>query len=236
MVVILIPLAFFLDIRTTDLLHQDILGACAWLILILSTRFSPPAERRQVWIMVGVATSVEVWSSIVWGIYRYRFGNVPLWVPPGHGLIYLFALRSIRTPFGRSHGVLLTRAAIVCATAWAVFGLTLEPLLLHRLDLLGALWWPAFIWFMRKPSAPMFAAAFFITSYLELWGTSMGNWAWQVYAPVSHIPDGNPPSVISAGYCLMDFMSLSIAAALPATGFLARWFFRARPRVAEPAG
>jgi hypothetical protein len=236
MVVVLIPLAFFLDIHTTDVLHQDVLGAGAWVILIASTRFSPPAERRQVWIMVGVASCVEVWSSIIWGIYRYRFGNVPLWVPPGHGLVYLFALRSIRTPFGEKHGIFMTRAAVGCATAWAIFGISIEPLAFHRLDVLGAAWWPLFIWFMRKPSAPIYAAAFFVTSFLELWGTNFGNWAWQVYAPVSHIPTGNPPSVISAGYCLMDFTSIAIAASLPPAGFLAHRVLRSRWRPLERAG
>jgi hypothetical protein len=236
MVVLLIPLAFFLDSHTTDVLHQDILGAGAWLILIVSTRFSPPTERRQVWIMVGVASCIEVWSSIVWGIYRYRFGNVPLWVPPGHGLVYLFALRSIRTPFGQRHGKMMTRAAVACATAWAIFGVSIEPIFFHRLDILGAAWWPLFIWFMCKPSAPIYAAAFFVTSFLELWGTNLGNWAWQAYAPVSHIPTGNPPSVIAAGYCLMDYTSITIAAAFPATGFVARWIGRSRLRVARSPG
>jgi hypothetical protein len=161
-----------------------------------------------------------VWSSVIWGVYRYRFGNLPLFVPPGHGLVYLFALRSARTPFVTRHGRLVTRAAIVLATGWAVFGLTLEPYVFGRLDVLGAMWWPIFVWFMRKPSAPVYACAFIVTSILELWGTSLGVWAWQASAPISHIPDGNPPSVISAGYCLMDFWSISIAAALPPAGFL----------------
>jgi hypothetical protein len=230
---VLIPVAFILDSKTKTVVQQDVLGACAWLILIAATRFSPRTERRQVWIMVGIATCVEVWSSIIWGVYRYRFGNLPMFVPPGHGLVYLFALRSMRTPLLIRHPRFVSRAAIAAATAWAIFGLTAEPLFFHRLDLLGAMWWPVFIWFMRKPSAPIYAAAFFVTSYLELWGTNIGTWAWQVSAPISHIPDGNPPSVISAGYCLMDFWSLSIAAALPPAGFVVQRLLRRRPNLAE---
>jgi hypothetical protein len=233
MVVLLIPLAFILDIHTQSVVQQDVLGACAWLIFFVSTRFSSPMERRQVWLMVGVATCIEVWSSVIWGVYRYRFGNVPLWVPPGHGLVYLFALRSVRTPFGKCHGKLITRVAIVAATTWAIAGVTLEPLIVHRLDVLGILWLPLFVWFMHKPSAAIYAAAFFVTSYLELWGTNVGNWAWQAYAPVSHIPSGNPPSVISAGYCLMDFTSIWIASALPAAGLVTWALFWRRPRRAE---
>ena len=230
---LLIPLAFYLDIKTVSISQQNLLGIGAWIILFAWTRLSPPLERRQVWIMVLIATCVEVWSSIVWGIYRYRFDNVPLFVPPGHGLVYLFALRAARTPFVERHRERFSQAAFICATVWAVGGMTLEPWLLHRWDVLGLLWWPLFAWFMRKPSAPIYAAAFFITSYLELWGTHFGTWAWQVLAPVSHIPSGNPPSVISAGYCLMDFMSIWVATSLPASGLLGRWFARPAPQPAD---
>lgn len=222
----LIPLAFFLDIHTENVLQQDFLGAGAWVILIVATRFSPRQERRQVWCMVAVATCVEVWSSVIWGVYRYRFGNVPMFVPPGHGMVYLFALRAARTPLMERYGTLASRLAFATATGWAFAGVTLEPLLLGRLDLLGALWWPLFAWFMRKPSAPVYAAAFFVTSYLELWGTHFGNWAWQAFAPISHLPSGNPPSVISAGYCLMDFLAIWIASSLPARPRLPEWLPR----------
>jgi hypothetical protein len=221
MLLALIPTAFYLDARTKTIMQQNLLGVGALIILFVSTRFSSRAERRQVWIMVGVATCVEVWSSIIWGVYRYRFGNVPLFVPWGHGLVYLFALRAARTPLLTKHATATKRIAFVGATLWAVYGVTVEPLFLGRLDVLGALWWPIFVWFMRKPSAPIFAAAFFITGILEIVGTGFGTWAWQVYAPISHIPSGNPPSVISAGYCVMDYISLQIAAALPAVPLIA---------------
>jgi hypothetical protein len=229
MLLAVIPVAFWLDARTTSIGQQNVLGACAWLLLLLSMRFSPPAERRQVWVMVGVASAVEVWSSIVWGIYRYRFGNVPMFVPPGHGLVYLWALRAARTPILVRYPLQAKWFGLVGATVWAVFGLTLEPLLFGRLDVTGAMFWPLFIWFMRKPSAPIYASAFFVTSVLELVGTSFGTWRWQVFAPVSHIPTGNPPSVISAGYCVMDYTSLRVAAMLPASGLLIYLWRRIRP-------
>jgi len=221
MLLALIPTAFYLDAQTRTIMQQNLLGVGAFIILFVSTRFSSRAERRQVWIMVGVATCVEVWSSIIWGVYRYRFGNLPLFVPWGHGLVYLFALRAARTPLLTKHAIAARWIAFVGATLWAIYGLTVEPLFFGRLDVLGALWWPIFAWFMRKPSAPIFAAAFFITGILEIVGTSFGTWAWQVYAPISHIPSGNPPSVISAGYCVMDYISLQIAAALPAVPLIA---------------
>src|SRR5579884_671551 len=118
----LIPLAFYLDIHTANVWQQDLLGLGAWIILFVATRFSTPGERRQVWIMVSIATCVELWSSVVWGIYRYRFGNVPLFVPPGHGMVYLFALRAARTPFMERHGQAVAKVAFAVATAWAAAG------------------------------------------------------------------------------------------------------------------
>src|SRR5947209_6719147 len=135
--VALIPLAFWLDQQTHSVAQQDVLGACAWLLLFAATRFSTPTERRQVWIMVSIATAVEIWSSIIWGIYRYRMGNLPMFVPPGHGLVYLFALRAARTPLVQRYPRIAVRGAVVVASAWALFGITLEPLLFHRLDVLG---------------------------------------------------------------------------------------------------
>jgi hypothetical protein len=232
MMLVVIPAALFLDAHTANIAQQDVLGVLAFLILFVSTRFSSKGERRQVWVMVGVATCIEIWSSLVWGVYKYRFDNLPLFVPWGHGLVYLFALRAARTPIIRCHGRTACRIAVTCAGFWALAGLTLEPLFFHRTDFLGALFLPVFLWFMRRPSAPIFAAAFFVTSLLELVGTGFGNWAWQVYTPVTHIATGNPPSVISAGYCVMDFTSIQIAALLPAASLLA-WIPRLRFRPAD---
>jgi hypothetical protein len=224
----LIPFALGIDVHLTSIAQQNVIGVCAFIILFVSTRFSPPDERRQVWIMVGVATCVEIFGSIIWGVYRYRFGNLPLFVPWGHGLVYLFALRGARTPLVVNHRKAAVRLAFGIATGWAIFGLTVEPLVMGRLDVMGALWWPIFAWFMRKNSAPIFAAAFFVTAILELVGTHLGNWTWQVYAPVIHFPCGNPPSVISAGYCLMDFTSLMIAARFAPGPALPRLLARTR--------
>ena len=36
-----------------------------------------------------VATCAEVVGSIIWGVYTYRLENLPSFVPPCHGLVYL---------------------------------------------------------------------------------------------------------------------------------------------------
>ena len=217
------PILLFADAQAQTLNQQRALGALTFAFLFLATRFSPPSERCQVWLMVGIATSVELFCSVVWGLYSYRWGNVPLFVPPGHGLLYLFALRAARTPLLVNHSRVVGRVALACATLWAIGGLTMEPLFVGRVDALGALLWPIFIRAMRSPRAMVYAACFFVTVELELLGTGFGNWAWAAAAPVTHLPAGNPPSVIAGGYCLLDAAASKAATFLPATGVFSRW-------------
>lgn len=224
-----IPLILFVDGRITTIYEQYALGVLTFAVLWFSTRLSPPEERRQVWLLVLVATGFEIVGSLLWGLYRYRFGNVPLYVPPGHGLVYLFGLTSARTPLFLRHGRLICRYALGLATAWAIAGLTVLPLLTGRVDVEGAICLPIFAWFvLRSPRAGMFAAIFFATSMLEIFGTSFGNWRWAPVAPHTPISAGNPPSVIAGGYCVIDGSVLLVVMALAR---LAGFFRRSSPRV-----
>ena len=45
--------------------------------------------RAQALVVVVVATCAEFIGSIVWGVYTYRLENLPSFVPPAHGLVYL---------------------------------------------------------------------------------------------------------------------------------------------------
>jgi hypothetical protein len=126
-------------------------------------------------------------------------------VPAGHGLVYLFALTAATTPLMIARRRLLVGAAVVLATTWALLGVTLLPLLTGRVDMTGALLWPLFAYFtLRSRQAPVYAAAFLMTSVLELFGTGFQNWTWQAIAPLTHLQQGNPPSVIAGAYCLLD--------------------------------
>jgi hypothetical protein len=189
------PILLYADTRAQILAQQHALGVLTFAFLFLATRFSPQDERRQVWLMVGVATSIELFCSVVWGLYRLMV----------------------------NHGRLVKRVALGCATVWTISGFTAVPFFVERLDVLGALLWPAFVWFLRRPSAMVYAASFFVTAELELLGTGLGNWAWAVAAPVIHLPAANPPSVIAGGYCVLDAAASKAASFLPAAGAFSRW-------------
>ena len=210
-----IPFVLFVDGRITTIYEQYALGLLTFAVLFLAASLSPSAERRQVWLCVLVATGFEIFGSLIWGLYRYRFHNVPLYVPPGHGLVYLFGLTWARLPVMARHGRLLNRLALAAATCWALAGLTVLPALTGRLDVAGALCLPWFAWFvLRSPRAGLFTGIFVCTSLLEILGTSFGNWRWEAVAPYTLVPTGNPPSVIAGGYCVIDGTVLLVAAGL----------------------
>ena len=66
------PVLLYTDARVQALGQQYILGALTFAFLFVAARFSPPAVRRQVWLMVGIASCVELFCSVVWGLYRCR--------------------------------------------------------------------------------------------------------------------------------------------------------------------
>jgi hypothetical protein len=199
------PLGLLADSRITAQWQQYVLGGLTFSVLYLAALKTPKHLRVQVWTCVVVATCFEVFGSLVWGVYRYRLHNLPLYVPPGHGIVYLFGLLAAQTPLVRRFGRRVAYAVLGAAGTWAVLGLTALPVLTGRMDVQGALCLPVFAYFLlRSPRWPLFAAVFVIVAELEIAGTSFGDWYWMPAAPWTHIPSGNPPSVIAGGYCVID--------------------------------
>lgn len=200
-----IPVGLLADSRITAVWQQYLLGALTFVALYLAALKAPKEQRMQAWVCVAVATCFEIFSSLIWGIYAYRLHNVPLFVPPGHGLVYLFGLLAAQTPVVMRFGRRLAYGVLAVAGAWALLGLTVLPVVTGRIDVQGAMCFPVFAYFLiRSPRWPLFAAIFIIVSELEIFGTSLGNWYWLPAAPWTGIPSGNPPSVIAAGYCIID--------------------------------
>ena len=199
------PVLLLADSRITALWQQWALGVMTFLVLYLSALKAPKEQRLQIWMCVGVATGFEIFGSLIWGLYRYRLHNVPLFVPPGHGLVYLFGLLAMTTPVVKEHGKRVAHVILALASAWAIAGVTILPVVTGRVDLQGLMCLPVFAWFvLRSPRWSLFAAIFIATGELEIFGTFFGNWAWLPVAPWTHIPSGNPPSVIAGGYCVID--------------------------------
>jgi hypothetical protein len=158
--------------------------------------------------VVVAATCGEVTGTIVWGVYAYRLHNLPLFIPPAHGLVFLTGVALSRTAPARRHPTLLVGGAASIAVTWALAGLTVLP----RKDVAGAagvLLLVAFLW--RSRSRAVYASVFLVVAALELYGTSIGTWKWAKELPGLGIPDGNPPSGVASGYVWFDVMALLLA-------------------------
>ncbi|KQZ66339.1 hypothetical protein [Nocardioides sp. Root151] len=200
------------------------LGLGTWLVLVLALRWFTPLVRTQALVVVAFATVIEFVFSPTLEVYLYRFENVPAYVPPGHGLVYLSAWALGHTPFVRRHLTHASYAVVLVGGVWAGAGLA-------EGDALGFFWFLCLAGFLLwGPSREVYVGAFVVVSHLELLGTGLGNWAWQAHDPILGIGIGNPPSGAAGGYGWFDLVALLVAPWL-----LAR-FTRWRGTVVSPAG
>jgi hypothetical protein len=219
--VLLVFVGLGLADRHADLTGQLGLGAATWVVLLAALWRLPVERRVQTLLVVGVATCMEIVGSILWGVYTYRLHNLPLFVPPGHGLVYLAGISLSQTALVRARPRAFVRAVTVCAAAWGLLGLTALP----RFDLGGAIGVTVFLFFLWKGRAPaIYGGVFFVVLFLELWGTAVGLWQWHAVTPGLGLPMGNPPSGAMSGYVLFDIVAIAV------TGWLLR-----RRRAPEPA-
>src|SRR5688572_7643287 len=72
--------------------EQRFLGLLSWLLLLTLLHGQKSGVQAQVLAAVAFATLIEYTASPLLRLYVYRLENVPSFVPPGHGLIYLAAL------------------------------------------------------------------------------------------------------------------------------------------------
>jgi len=195
----------YADGRLLRLGPQLGLGAVTFAVLWVCARRVDRERRLQLWVCVPVATCFEVIGSLIWGGYRYRLHNIPLYVPPGHALVYLFGITALTLPLVERHARGFRYTVLALCTGWAVAGLTFLPLATGRLDVSGALIWPLFAWcILFSGRGELFAAIWIATTTLEIAGTWAGDWAWMAVTPWTHVPSGNPPSAIAAGYAVID--------------------------------
>ena len=192
-----------------DARAQLLLGLAAWVGLALALRGLPPLLRAQALVVVVVATCAEVVGSIIWGVYTYRLENLPSFVPPCHGLVYLAGASLAVWAAPRKD--LLVRVALVAVLAWGIAGVTVLP----RSDVAGAIGAALLAVYLIRGRAPeIYAGVFLVVAWLELYGTAIGTWEWAVTIPGTDVSQGNPPSGVASGYVWFDIVALALAPAL----------------------
>jgi hypothetical protein len=188
--------------------QQRGLGLLTWLVLGLALSRVSPVVRAQTLVVVAFATAVEYVFSPTLGVYSYRFHNVPAFVPPGHGLVYLSAFALGHAALVERHRRTAMAAVLAVGGGWAAYGV----LLADRTDVLGAFWYVCLVLFVvLGPSQAVYVGAFVAVSWLELVGTHVGTWAWAPRDPTGWVSIGNPPSGAAGGYGWFDLAGLLVA-------------------------
>jgi hypothetical protein len=187
---------------------QVVLGVITAAVLAGLLALQPVAVRWQTLGVCAVATVGEVIGSLIWGLYEYRLDNLPAFVPPGHGLVYLAGV-SLATLLGTR--TLLTLGA-AAAAAWGIAGLTVLP----ATDVAGAPGCVFLLLVLAYTRRPVYAGVFLFVAALEFYGTALGTWTWASTVPGLGLSQGNPPSGVASGYVLFDICAIWLVARLRA--------------------
>jgi len=187
-----VGLAF--DVRS-DIVGQTITSVAVWaLLLVLLNRMAREVRRALIACLV-IATIGEIFLSLVWGLYAYRLGNVPLFVPPGHVLLLMLGLwLADRLPESAA------RAILGCAGVYSV------AVAVAGVDTLGIALFAIFAiaWYVMPSQRRLYASTFVLALALELYGTWLGNWSWAALVPRLELVTTNPPGAAGAFYCALD--------------------------------
>lgn len=185
---------------------QNALGVCGWVFLLGLLLGETVEIRVQVGIAVIFATIGEHFASPYMEGYIYRFHNVPAYVPPGHGMVYLTAVALARSGLFQTYAREIAKFVVLICGMWSLWGISGIP---DHGDAVGAMLFCVFLAYLFKGRSPMvYLAAFFITTWLELIGTAAGTWKWVPIDPVLGWSQGNPPSGVAAWYCLVDAVAM----------------------------
>jgi len=179
---------------------QVVVSAAAWIVCATLLARVDTRNRQALLACLVIATAGEVFLSLVWGLYQYRLDNIPLFVPPGHVLLFFLGMQiAARIPDRGEWWVAALALPVVALFAWS------------GRDTLGPLLYALFLGCMLiSPSRKLYATMFVLSLAMELYGTWIGNWVWAPRVPWLGLTADNPPLAAGAFYCVLDLLVVSI--------------------------
>lgn len=201
----------------SDIVGQTMISIGVWAILLFLLSRMANEVRSTLMTCLVVATVGEVFLSLVWGLYAYRLGNIPQFVPPGHVLLLLLGLwLADRLPEAGARAIL--GCAGIYAVAVGVAGIDTLGIALFAMFAVASYAMPS----QRR----LYASTFVLSLALELYGTWLGNWVWALEVPHFNLVTTNPPGAAGAFYCALD--ALVAVATLQLIPRLRAWTTRAK--------
>lgn len=152
--------------------------------------------RRMMVLCLVFASIGEVLLSLVWRVYDYRLDNLPLYVPPGHVLLFLLGIAL--SPHVSPRAVRIVTGASVLIAAWLAFTGK------DTLSVVLVTVFVASVVFGRDRK--LYATMFVLALAMELYGTWLGTWAWNAQVGATGLVTLNPPFAAGAFYCALDVL------------------------------
>ncbi len=144
----------------------------------------------------------EYLFSVLMGMYIYRLGNVPLYIPFGHAFVYIAVLCFSKAASIKKHRIVLEKVFAISIFMYATL------FLIFKNDVFGFVMTIATLLILRnKPRERLFYLTMYISvAVLEIIGTTYECWWWPSTAwnVIPFLPSYNPPSGISLFYFLLD--------------------------------
>jgi len=186
---------------------QWLLALPVWLVVLSVLGELPRAQRVMLLCFLPMITLAEVVLSHGLGWYVYRLENVPPWVIPAHGIVFLTAMRAVGT-----RGISTRALALGAGGAQALYGLAN---LLLRGDEVGALLSGVYVLgliVLPGEGKRFYAVLGIVVAYLEIVGSALGVWAWT--PELFGLAETNPPSGAVGGYAMVDGAAYVLALVL----------------------
>jgi hypothetical protein len=197
-IILFLAIGLFID-QKIEFWGQTLANIFIWLLCFILFKKGNRAEKMTLIFCLGYATAGEIFLSLVWGLYEYRLHNIPLFVPPGHVLLFTLGILAVpKTPNW---------------IVWAVPIITTPYLILAILagfDTMGGILFAAFlICLIFGKARKLYATMFVLSLILEIYGTWLGNWTWAYDVPWLGLTSTNPPVFAGAFYCILDLLVVS---------------------------
>lgn len=173
---------------------QPVVSLWSWAALAWIAAGATRSHRLELAVCVVLATAGELFLKDVWGLYAYRLGNLPWFIPAGHALVFAAATRlTSRAAQWLPGAVVATFAVVVGVGAWRGY------------DTFGLVWFTAFAAYVRVSANPRLCATLFLLAFaIETYGTTLGGWTYVTREPWFGLTTTNPPVWIGAIYCTLE--------------------------------
>lgn len=198
-IVVLVPLLITSGLALDQLggaWGPPLVVAATWIAFLWILRRADAGHRTMMLLCLAYATVGEVLLSLVWRVYDYRLGNLPLFVPPGHVMLFLLGLAIAP----RLSDAMVRIVAGVAASVVAV-------LALGGRDTFSVVLVSVFLLSVRfGRERKLYATMFVLALLMEWYGTWLGNWHWSAQVGRTGLVTLNPPVAAGAFYCALDLL------------------------------